>query len=51
MNQAMLMKICWDLLSSTDSLWIRVLSTKYGFDPMNPPIALSNKIAPIFGDQ
>ncbi|KAH9647730.1 putative ribonuclease H protein [Citrus sinensis] len=30
MNQALLMKIYWGLISSTESLWIKVLHTKYG---------------------
>ncbi|KAH9704391.1 putative ribonuclease H protein [Citrus sinensis] len=43
MNQAMLMKLCWGLISSSESLWAKVLGTKYGINPVHPPVELPNK--------
>ena len=42
MNQALLMKICWGLISSTESLWIKVLQTKYGIRKLNFQARLPN---------
>lgn len=43
MNNALLMKIGWNMLTSPHSLWIRVLRSKYGFYSNFIPFALENK--------
>ncbi|KAH9673795.1 reverse transcriptase domain-containing protein [Citrus sinensis] len=43
MNNALLMKIGWNVLTSTHSHWIRVLRSKYGLDSDFIPSKLENK--------
>lgn len=43
MNNALLMKIGWNVLTSTHSHWIRVLRSKYGLDSDFIPYKLENK--------
>ena len=43
MNNALLMKIGWNMLTSTHSHWIRVLRSKYGLDSDFIPSKLENK--------
>lgn len=42
MNQALLMKIFWGLISSTGSLWIKFLHTKYGISNLKLQADLPN---------
>ncbi|KAH9781703.1 reverse transcriptase domain-containing protein [Citrus sinensis] len=37
MNQSLHMKLAWGIISSPNSLWVRVLTTKYRIDPLNLP--------------
>ncbi|KAH9735402.1 putative ribonuclease H protein [Citrus sinensis] len=43
MNKALLMKVGWNLISSPNSLWTRVLLTKYGLNKENLPSVLPTK--------
>ncbi|KAH9750393.1 putative ribonuclease H protein [Citrus sinensis] len=43
MNHALLMKISWGIISNSDTLWVRVLCSKYGLDPCNLPSSLPDK--------
>ncbi|KAF7842178.1 ribonuclease H [Senna tora] len=44
MNKAFLFKLAWNLFNNKNSLWVKVLSLKYKFDPhlCNYPICKSN---------
>ena len=35
MNRALHMKLAWGIISSPNSLWVQVLTTKYRVDPHN----------------
>lgn len=43
MNHVLLMKLSWEVVSSSDKLWVKVLCFKYDLDPSNLPISLSDK--------
>ncbi|KAL9408205.1 hypothetical protein AB3S75_046705 [Citrus x aurantiifolia] len=43
MNEALLMKIGWGLISSPNSLWVQVLLSKYGLDHASLPNVLPTK--------
>ncbi|KAH9699945.1 putative ribonuclease H protein [Citrus sinensis] len=43
MNQALLMKLSWGVISAKDSLWVRVLCTKYGVNNSKPPLSLPTR--------
>ena len=43
MNNALLMKIGWNMLVSPHSLWVKVLKSKYGLISDLIPIAIDNK--------
>ena len=43
MNKALLMKLSWGVISTKDSLWVRVLCTKYGANNSNPPLSLPTR--------
>lgn len=40
MNQALLMKLSWGVISDKDSLCVRVMCTKYGVNSSNPSLSL-----------
>ncbi|KAH9665427.1 putative ribonuclease H protein [Citrus sinensis] len=43
MNHALLMKISWGIISNSNTLWVRVLCSKYVLDPCNLPSFLPDK--------
>lgn len=43
MNEALLMKINWNIIVSLTSLWIKVLCLKYGVENDNLPAGLPTK--------
>ncbi|KAL9453582.1 hypothetical protein AB3S75_009233 [Citrus x aurantiifolia] len=43
MNNALLMKIGWNMLVSPHSLWVKILRSKYGLTSDSIPIAIDNK--------
>ena len=43
MNQAMLMKLSWEVVSKSDKLWVQVFCSKYGVESRNLPISLPDK--------
>ena len=43
MNQALLMKLSWEVVSNSDKLWVKVLCSKYGLEPQNLPRSLPAK--------
>lgn len=43
MNKALLMKIGWGILDSPNSLWIKVLISKYGVNNNDLPSSLPTK--------
>ena len=43
MNEALLMKIGWDIIVSPTSLWTKVLCSKYGVENDNFPTELPTK--------
>ena len=43
MNQALLMKLSWQIVSNSDKLWVKVICSKYGLDPRHLPLSLPEK--------
>ncbi|KAH9783625.1 reverse transcriptase domain-containing protein [Citrus sinensis] len=43
MNQALLMKLSWGVVSNSDKLWVKVICSKYGSDPRHLPLSLPEK--------
>ncbi|KAH9705279.1 putative ribonuclease H protein [Citrus sinensis] len=43
MNNALLIKIGWSLITSSDSLWVKVLRSKYGIEDQAVPQSLNTK--------
>ncbi|KAL9460480.1 hypothetical protein AB3S75_003642 [Citrus x aurantiifolia] len=43
MNQALLMKLSWEIVSNSDKLWVKVFCSKYGLESSNLPMALPDK--------
>lgn len=37
------MKLCWEVISSSDKLWVKVFYLKYGLESSNLPISLPDK--------
>ena len=44
MNQALLMKLSWEVISNSDKLWVQVFCSKYGLESRNLPMSLSDKL-------
>ena len=42
-NKALLMKLSWGVISDKDSLWVRVMCTKYRVNSSNPPLSLPTR--------
>lgn len=43
MNQVLLMKLSWEIVSSFDKLWVKVFYSKYGLESSNIPISIPDK--------
>ena len=43
MNKALLIKIGWSLITSSDSMWVKVLRSKYGIEDQVVPQSLNTK--------
>ena len=43
MNQALHIKLAWGIISSPNSLWVKVLTTKYRIDPLKLPHKLPTR--------
>ncbi|KAH9650382.1 hypothetical protein KPL70_026367 [Citrus sinensis] len=43
MNQALLMKLSWEVVSSLDKLWMKVFCSKYGLESRSLPMSLLDK--------
>ncbi|KAL9443990.1 hypothetical protein AB3S75_017211 [Citrus x aurantiifolia] len=43
MNQALLMKLSWEIVSNSDKLWVKVFCSKYGLESSNLPMSLLDK--------
>ncbi|KAL9437050.1 hypothetical protein AB3S75_022984 [Citrus x aurantiifolia] len=42
-NQALLMKLSWEVVSNSDKLWVKVFCSKYSLEPRNLPRSLPAK--------
>ena len=43
MNQALLMKLSWEVVLNSDKLWVKVICSKYGVDLRHLPLSLPEK--------
>ena len=43
MNQALLMKLSWEVFSNSNKLWVKVICSKYGVDPRHLLLSLPEK--------
>ena len=43
MNQALLRKLTWEVVSNSDKLWVKVFCSKYGLDLGKLPLTLPEK--------
>ena len=43
MNQALLMKLSWEVISNSNKLWVQVFCSKYGLESRNLPVSLPDK--------
>lgn len=51
MNEVMLMKLGWGLLTQPDSLWVQVLKTKYKLDLTEIPENITRSTRSFCGDK